>query len=264
MAFLDSTAPVRCRLCGWSEVTLLGPVAPTHPAEFHTNEFTLQHCGHCDVVYLHPLPSANDLRLLYQQSMQFTDAHYTDPAQVEKILAYYSGAARNLDLIPQNGARMLEIGAGLAWMSRACKAIDPTVLTIAQDVSAECADTCPWVDHYFVGTVDAIPDRGPYQMVSLTHVIEHLANPASMLRTISALVQPGGAVFITAPFRPSGWRRGDAITAWRDYSYLHVPAHITYFSRQWFELQAASHFSIAHWDASHENGQAFELVLRRK
>ncbi|MBS0439147.1 MAG: class I SAM-dependent methyltransferase [Proteobacteria bacterium] len=196
--------------------------------------------------------------------MQFTDAHYTDPAQVEKILAYYSGAARNLDLIPQNGARMLEIGAGLAWMSRACKAIDPTVLTIAQDVSAECADTCPWVDHYFVGTVDAIPDRGPYQMVSLTHVIEHLANPASMLRTISALVQPGGAVFITAPFRPSGWRRGDAITAWRDYSYLHVPAHITYFSRQWFELQAASHFSIAHWDASHENGQAFELVLRRK
>jgi hypothetical protein len=43
-----------------------------------------------------------------------------------------------------------------------------------------------------------------------------------------------------------------------------VPAHVTYFSRKWFEQMAPRHgLAVAHWDASHENGQAFELVLRR-
>lgn len=263
MPLLDALLGARCRLCGKHGVTPLGAIAPTHPAEFHTSEFRLLHCSHCEVVYLDPLPTKGDLKLLYEESKQFTDAHYTDPDQVRKILSYYDSAIRSRNLLPKKSDRVLEIGAGLAWVARACKEIDSTVETMAQDVSAECANTCPWVDHYYVGALDTLPDRGPYQLISLTHVFEHVTDPASMLRAISLLLAPGGAAFITAPFRPSSWRRGQGIDAWRDYSYLHVPAHITYFSRRWFELHAPPEFRIAHWDASHENGQAFELVLRR-
>jgi len=69
---------------------------------------------------------------------------------------------------------------------------------------------------------------------------------------------------MTAPFRPTGWTPSGDIAAWREYSYLHVPAHITYFSRRWFEKQArALGLEIAHWNAEHEQGQAFALVLRK-
>lgn len=263
MTLLDSMLGTRCRHCGKHGVSLLGPVAPTHPAAFHTTEFKLEYCKHCDVVYLDPPPTKGDLKLLYEDSKQFTDAHYTDPDQVTKILNYYDSAVRSRKLMQNADGRMLEIGAGLAWVARACKAIDSRVETVAQDVSSECANTCPWVDRYYVGELDTLPDAGPYQLISLTHVFEHVADPAGMLNAISQLLAPGGAIFITAPFRPSGWRVKHGIDAWRSYSYLHVPAHITYFSRRWFELHAPPSLRIAHWDASHEYGQAFELVLRR-
>ncbi|HEY8011770.1 MAG TPA: class I SAM-dependent methyltransferase [Rudaea sp.] len=264
MQLIDRIFGARCRYCRSRGVTDIGPVAPTHPASFHTKSFALQHCRNCDVVYLSPLPTSADLKLLYEDSAQFTDDHYTDPAQVEKILDYYGSAVRNLGLAPEPGGRMLEIGAGLAWVSRACKAVDPDIFTLAQDVSSECAKICPWVDRYFVGSLDALPDNAPYQMISLTHVLEHLVDPGAVLKKIGSLLAPGGRIFITAPFRPTGWQPGAGIDAWLRYSYLHVPAHVTYFSRQWFERAGhANGLIVASWDNTHEDDQAFELVLRK-
>ena len=129
-------------------------------------------------------------------------------------------------------------------------------------MSNECAQSCAWVDRYFVGPMEALPDSGPYQLISLTHVIEHLADPAAMLRRLRDLLAPNGKLFITAPFRPSKWKPADGIAPWLKYSYLHVPAHITYFSRRWFEQHApACGLAVVSWDDKHEDGQAFELVL---
>jgi SAM-dependent methyltransferase len=251
-------------MCGRRGASRLGAVAPTHPGQFHTDSFSLVHCGQCDVVYLDPAPTVADLALLYEQSIQFSDEHYTDPVQVAKILDYYTTAIQSQGLSPGRGGQVLEIGAGLSWVARVCKQIEPAVRTVAQDVSAECAGTCPWVDRYFVGALDALPELGPFHLVSLTHVIEHLMDPAAMLRTIAGLLAPGGKAFITAPFRPKGWTAKQGLAPWLDYSYLHVPAHITYFSREWFATQArACGLRIEHWDSSHDEGRAFELVLRR-
>jgi 2-polyprenyl-3-methyl-5-hydroxy-6-metoxy-1,4-benzoquinol methylase len=264
MNLLGRILGIRCRLCGKRGSTGVGSVAPTHPGTFHTRNFTLRHCRHCDVIYLAPLPTTGDLKTLYEDSVQFSDAHYTDPAQVEKILDYYGTAIRNLELLPSPEGRVLEVGAGLAWVSRACKAMNPEIVTVAQDVSGECALACPWVDRYFAGTLDDLPERGPYQLISLTHVIEHLADPAGMLQKIGELLASDGKIFVTAPFRPTDWNPAQGITPWRSYSYLHVPAHITYLSRRWFEQHTdRSGLCVAAWDDSHENGQVFELVLRK-
>jgi SAM-dependent methyltransferase len=261
----DSLLGSRCRACGRrTRLHRLGEVAPTHPGSFHTQCFELVHCGLCDVVYLDPAPTPDDLRVLYEESVQFADSHYTDADRVAAMLDYYGNAVRNLGLLPPPGERVLEIGAGLAWVSRACKMLDPRVVTVAQDVSAECASACDWVDAYHVGTLATLADGAPFRLASMTHVIEHLVDPAAMLGEVSARLAPGGRLFITAPFRPTGWNPQAGIGAWRDYSYLHVPAHVTYFSRTWFEQEAPRHgLSVAHWDASHENGQAFELVLAK-
>ncbi len=264
MTWLDAMFGERCRLCGIRGASTIGPVTPTHPGDFATKDYSLRQCRSCETVYLHPLPTPADLSVLYEESVQFASDHYTDPEQVRRMLEYYEGELAGLDLLPAGPSRLLEIGAGLAWVSRAAKKRNSQIWTVAQDVSGECATACTWVDTYFVGTVDALTDRAPYDLVSLTHVIEHLPDPAAMLRTIAPLLRVGGKLFITAPFRPVGWHPSAGIDAWRTYSYLHVPAHITYFSERWFRQKAgALGLEIVHWNATHEGGQAFALVLQK-
>jgi 2-polyprenyl-3-methyl-5-hydroxy-6-metoxy-1,4-benzoquinol methylase len=263
---LDMLLGPRCRACRrrTRHLQRLGAVAPTHPGAFDTSRFVLVHCPRCDVVYLDPAPTSHDLHVLYEESVQFSDAHYTEPGRVAKILEYYGDAVRRLDLLPTAGERMLEVGAGLAWVARACKAAEPGVLTVAQDVSAECADACDWVDRYHVGELSALDRDGSFRLASMTHVIEHLVDPARMLDDIATRLAPGGKLFVTAPYRPSGWQAGDGLAGWNEYSYLHVPAHVTYFSRAWFVRETPhNRLQVVHWDASHEDGQAFELVLQK-
>jgi len=263
MTLLQRVLGKKCRMCGRHGITIVGSVPLTQHGAFDTEDYLLQHCPKCEIVYLDPLPSAHDLKLMYEESDQFTDEHYTAPERVSAILEFYDSALRDLQLMPPDGGKSLEVGAGFAWVSRACKARESGVITVAQDVSAECAQKCPWVDHYFVGSLEAISQRGPFHLISLTHVIEHLPDPAAMLRQVDSLLAPNGKVFITAPYRPSGWSRTQGIQPWLTYSYLHVPAHITYFSRRWFEKNARA-FAIEFWDATAEDGQAFTLVLRKR
>jgi len=110
-----------------------------------------------------------------------------------------------------------------------------------------------------------VPRDVPFKLVSLTHVIEHLPDPAAVVADLAARLAPGGRIFITAPHRAEGWRRGGGIGAWRGWSCLHVAAHIAYVSRRWFEQVAAlNRLKVVPWNPSHENGQAFEAVLSRR
>lgn len=255
-----TTSLAPCPICREPAETFeLGSVKPTHPGPFHVDTFRLLSCGYCESVYLDPRPTPDDLAVLYEPRGQFSSAVYTDELRVTAIVDYMTSV---LQRIPKP-ASCLEIGAGLAWMSRACKALDPAIVTIAQDVSAEGADVSPWVDAYHVGRLETFPDDRRFDLISMTHVIEHLTDPLATLLQASTLLARGGHFFITGPYRPSG-DRAAALASWERYSYLHVPAHITYLSERWFALFAVrAGLTVERWDASHEGGDAFEVILRR-
>jgi len=261
---VDARLP--CRYCD-GRVTaqrVLGRFEATHPGPFERADYALQHCLDCDVVYLEPLPSPRDLDTLYRGSHQFTEACYADAAEALRLTDYYATRLATLGLMPTNGAALLEVGAGRAWVARACKRDGRAVHTTAQDVSDECAQACPWVDHYVVGPVASLPRSQRYALISLTHVIEHLDDARAMLAELAERLTEDGRLFITAPHRPPLWRPADGIRPWRRYSYLHVPAHIAYLSRTWFEREAPGcGLVLESWDASHDAYQAFEAVLRR-
>ncbi|HRQ65127.1 MAG TPA: methyltransferase domain-containing protein [Xanthomonadaceae bacterium] len=263
--FLSKLFYKRCRACGVrTRLRRLGRVGATHPGPFRTLRYGLVHCPDCEVVYLDPAPTTADLDVLYQASDQFSDEHYTAPERIANMLEYYSHSLRVLQLLPQQQPRVLEVGAGYAWISRACKEIDPNIETTAQDVTPECADRCPWVDRYYVGRLEDMPETEAYDLASMTHVIEHLVDPAAMLSALAARLRHGGKIFVTAPYRPVAWTPEDGIEKWLQYSYLHVPAHVSYLSQAWFEKVAPrAGMRLTHWDARHEDGQAFEAVLEK-
>lgn len=240
----------------------IGDVPVTHHKKFSVSRYALVRCSTCEVVRLDPLPNAADLSILYEESDQFTDAHYTDAEQVGRMLEYYGVCLDNLGLMPASGEAMLEVGAGFAWVARACKLRNPAVTTIAQDVTAECATRCDWVDRYVVGPIESLPASPQFKLISLTHVIEHLVDPMAVMVKLARRLSPGGRFFVTAPYRPPGWRAGDGVAPWLDYSYLHVPAHVSYLSRIWFELVAERcGLELERWDSAQDGDQAFEAVL---
>jgi hypothetical protein len=135
---------------------------------------------------------------------------------------------------------------------------------VAQDVSAECKNECPWADFYVVGEISdrLVQQIGPYDVISLTHVIEHLTDPVEVLQVLSTLITGTGCIFITAPHRPKNWNRESPISQWSSWSYNHVPGHLQYFSESAMKSAALrSKLVLAEW-SMHEDGQAFEAILR--
>jgi SAM-dependent methyltransferase len=255
-----------CPACGSdaSNLKIIGDVQPTQEGTFSVERFSLAHCSRCEVVRLRPTPTEADLRTMYQESVQFGDEHYTAPEQVERMLAYYGHCLDDYSLLPPPGGRSLEVGAGFAWVSRACKLRISNIETVAQDVSSECAEKCDWVDRYHVGPVTSLSPEPLFDLISLTHVIEHLVDPAQMLQLLAVRLSPGGRIFITAPYRPAGWTPEQGLAPWLEYSYLHVPAHISYLSEQWFlRVAESTGLTLIRWDATQDEGQAFEVILGR-
>lgn len=266
-----------CPVCDLAPVAddSLGQVEVNHTnrelLERQTYELTYCQCG--ELVYLSPLPVAGDIHAMYAASLQFEEREGS-PYRGEhaaSVLEYMTGrllgVLRTQGLDTGTAFRMLEIGAGLAWMCRAAKIVSWDNTTVGQDLSDETVDECRWVDHYIVEDVlasRAVEELGPYGVISMTHVFEHLVDPVGMLERVGGLLGEGGIVFITAPSRPEGWQRSDQIDRWIDWSYHHVPAHIQYFNRASFTRAAeAAGFEVILWDGSHEGGQAFEGWLRK-
>lgn len=246
----------------------LGALDKTVGFALSRERYTLTRCGCGQLLYLSPAPSSEDLRAMYVDHAQFGD-EYTDPKRVDAILTYigqcFDRLAKRQGWPGGSPVRVLEVGAGLAWMCRAAKARAAANVTVAQDVSPEAVSSCPWVDHYVQGEVDdaRVAAHGPYQVISLTHVIEHLTDPLAILARCRKVLAPDGVIFITAPHRPRDWRDGD-LEAWRRYSYNHVPAHIQYFSEgSMARLAAAIGCELAYWSHQHEGGEAFEAWLTR-
>lgn len=265
-------APVEaraCPVCAAADLRFIGHLDATAAIAFERNRYDLVECRACELIYISPEPSAADLNALYVGSNQFTDALYTDAKRVEAILEYMTSCLTRIlaraGIDRREPIATLEIGAGLAWMARAAKALNPASATTAEDISPEAVHQCPWVDAYVQADVadPRVDGRAPYDLISLTHVIEHLTDPVSVIARCKRLLSARGTILVTAPHRPLGWSRGSGdIALWRSYSYNHVPAHIQYFSQKSMGVLARNAgCRLAYWDARSEGGQAFEAWL---
>ena len=150
----DVVAARDCPLCGsaGNGTTHLGSLKATVEVELERYRYDLVCCNACALLFLSPAPSPRDLRTMYVDSVQFGDAVYTDPERIRGIVEYMTDCLTRMSGRARRGRRdpiaILEIGAGLAWMCRAAKLLDPRCRTVAQDISPEATARCAWVDRY--------------------------------------------------------------------------------------------------------------------
>lgn len=255
-----------CPSCGSSAAVSLGEIEKTMEHSFGSEPFSLSECRSCDMIYLGQNLSSDDFMHMYEDSLQFNGSVYREEETVKAAKAYYGACYAELlgemGIAPEH-VRVLEAGAGRAWMCMVAHEIGKA-LTVAQDVSPECAAECPWVDEYVVGEItdSRVARRAPYHVISVTHVIEHVPSPVDFMRVLKANLHEQGRLFITAPHRPLNWSGVGSIETWREWSYNHVPAHLQYFSENAMSVAAqGAGLKVARWRL-HEEGQSFEAVLK--
>lgn len=261
--------PRACPACGISNklrARHLGVLDSNDP-EFFRAPFPLMQCRKCGTIFLSPAPSEKELNQSYLGKKQFESPDYSGE-RLGLIHDFYRGCFERLrEGISATPLKVLEVGAGKSWISYAAKSACSDNITVAQDITPEAAGSCAWVDHYLVGELELVLDRiralGPFHIISLTHVIEHLLDPVAALKTLRELLERNGRIFLTAPHRPVGWSKSSSLDQWSRWSYNHVPQHLQYFHRKSFEIVATrSTLSLEKFDASSEDGQAFEAWLR--
>mgnify|MGYP000391426843 CR=1 FL=1 len=115
------------------------------------------------------------------------------------------------DLLHLDGARVLDAGCGagygaryLARRARRVTAVETDDLTLEYARRYFDADNIDWVR----GDVTALvtPEEG-YDVVVAMELLEHLEDPAGLLRRARDMLAPGGAVVLSTPDAES--RRGD-------------------------------------------------------
>jgi SAM-dependent methyltransferase len=260
-----------CRNYNESKITSIGELKPTF--NFKKNKtpvFKLVECRICNTIYQSPLPSDAIFHELYVDTVQFTSDAYVGERS-KTVVDYFTGCVRVMmkKMDKSSGIKVLEIGSGLSWMCNAVKSIDAQSHTIAQDITPECVDVCKWVDNYIVGSVEdnygMIKKMGPFDIISLTHVIEHLSYPVDFLIQLAPLLSPKGIIFITAPYQPPNWKTAkNDINFWQKWSYNHVPGHLQYLSEDSINaISRITDLKILSYDNKHDGGSAFELMLTR-
>ena len=170
---------LKCEQCGLGSLSPL-PDADTIPDFYVLDRYYTHGEGHIEAV-----PTTVADKLLIKAAWL---ADRSDPFEPEKI-------AQSL----RPGARICDLGCGDAAYLQQFMALGFDVLGVDPDPSARERAAQAGVT-VLEGTAEDLPDiQGKFDLVLMTHLLEHCRNPAKALANANFLTKPGGACYIEVP-----------------------------------------------------------------
>ncbi|HUJ78829.1 MAG TPA: class I SAM-dependent methyltransferase [Nitrospiria bacterium] len=179
----------RCPLCGGTASRVIE----------QCGDVSTRLCEQCDVAYLAPAPAMSELSAHYDEA--YYSAWMTSQQRARRRLW-----RQRLKLVRSRRScgELLDVGCG-----------DGSFLEAAQTAGYLCAGTelseyaAEWVRRglhipVMTGPVRAIEwPVASFDIVTMWHVLEHLANPRGDLAIVYRLLRPGGLLFVAVPNRHS-------------------------------------------------------------
>lgn len=113
--------------------------------------------------------------------------------------------------------RMADVGGGLGFLARAAagrgwdaELVEPVAAAVEHARAAFALRARR-------GGIEDLAEGGPYDLVVLSHVLEHLLDAVGALRSVRASLAPGGVAYVEVPNHASLARRmlGDAWGGWQ-------------------------------------------------
>lgn len=199
------------------------------------NPWRFVRCASCQHVWLNPRPAVSTLPIIYPTSYYaYNYASAVHPIALRgKQLLDKLKLRDILKLLPHPPRRYLDVGCGngrflKALELRGLARSDLYGLELDPQVVAGLVDEGYRVACERVEQCESIP-AGHMDLITMFHVIEHVDDPAAVLRKLASCLAPGGVLAIETPNLDSLDARMFESGFWGGY---HIPRHWHIFTPQ--------------------------------
>lgn len=232
-------------------------------------KFTLVRCDRCCLVYQNPRPTREELPKYYSNEEYYSYIELENKESgkgglferlrrflFEKTIRFYYGGERSLPnrffswigkgrfgAAPHDlkKGKILDIGCGdgvFLDMARRC-GWEPHGVEINSDAAARAGKA--GLNVHAGDLISAGYPEGTFQVVRMWSVLEHVPNPAEVLKEIHQILKPGGYLILQVPNIDSVSYR-----MFKQYwTGLDLPRHLTHFSPQSLkQFLESSHFEV--------------------
>jgi 2-polyprenyl-3-methyl-5-hydroxy-6-metoxy-1,4-benzoquinol methylase len=220
---------------------------PGHPGYQAGETFAIAECDHCDVQFAWPLRPGE---AIYEEIYQHAGT-LPGYSRYAWYAAQVAGRARPLEWLadqeemygfiaaelgrrgPTATGPVLEVGSGLGYLTYALHAAGYGVRGLELSAQAVEAARARFGDHFTVHDIsraDAAIDGA--DVVIMTEVLEHVADPAALLSAVARLLRPGGSALVTTPNKSAAPRGAYWLTD-------NPPVHLWWFSETTLRQLAA-------------------------
>lgn len=189
----------RCPLCESTHVARRVDIDPIIRSVYERSRATT--CADCGVSFMFPLPGSGDIGSVYEEAYfhAYTEQGIAMPAEAElpperylrRLVAVQqrSGAGSLLEIGPGSGA-FLNYARNAGWRV--------TGLEASQYASQKAA--ARYGLDIRCGTLESVDlDSEQFDMVHMSHVLEHMTNPAASLEIVFRKLKSGGSLVVEVP-----------------------------------------------------------------
>lgn len=180
-------------------------------------------CRGCGLLFMHPLPTRAELPRLYpadyhnyQPPSNFLDAFLLDRFHERHV-------AISRRLLPPGG-RFLEIGSARGDVLERLRERGYEVRGV--ELSRDGSEIAWEKDlDVFFGTLEEFEADGPFDLIFMSHVIEHVIDPVETVNRLHGMLGDGGVLYLETP----NARSLDARLFGRHWGLIHYPRHLYLF-----------------------------------
>lgn len=217
-----------CPICGNENVRAF---AEARDVEYFTTDVVYQYleCPACTAVYLNH-PPVDHLGVIYPS----TYYSYRPAGQVgllERVKRWLDARLfrRLLARIPGDRLAVLDVGGGWGWLLSVVREVSPRIgETHEVDIDETARPAAERAGHHFHGMpIEHFKTNQRFDLALLLNLIEHVADPAAVLRAVSQLLTPGGVAVIKTPNTDTLDRR---LFQHHNWGGFHCPRHFVLFT----------------------------------
>lgn len=213
---------MNCPICGATDLAV--HLRTSDLIQHKPGTFTLERCGDCGHIFQNPRLSLEGLGFYYkdaydglgEEQMDFIFGNRGNP---------YEARARAIGAAPR---RWLDVGGGHGHFCLMAREVWPQATFDCLDLSESVDEAARrgWVNRGYRGLFpDFAPSvAGEYDVVSMSHYLEHTLDPAAEIAAAGVALEPGGRLLIEVPDpdSPLGRLLGRWWIPWFQPQHLHL------------------------------------------
>ena len=198
---------------------------------FTKHGYTIYRCGECNLLFVHPQPSPEDIIALYGPAYFERGNKYSfDPENGELNPDRHNNLVR-ISVLQQYkpSGRLLDVGCAEGGFLEVAREMGFNVSGIeVSDYAATYARGKLGIDVANSNLAEARLPSESYDVVTMWDVIEHLSDPCQTLREIHRILRRGGLLALSTGNAGSLWAR----LAGRFWQLLTPPQHLFFFDEK--------------------------------